>query len=162
MSPEIIWRIDDRLIHGQVIIGWCSQFPVKKLVVCDDEIPYTDWQKELLLMAAPAEIPALVLTPEEVAEHFSIWMDEGHTIMVLMKSPHIVQKLLKLGVPVRKVNVGGIHFKEGRKEYLSYLFLTDKEVEIFRLLIEKGVEFYCQDLPNSTPYDLGELLEKKK
>jgi len=162
VSSIIIWRIDDRLIHGQVIIGWCSQFPIKKLVVCDDEIPNSDWQKELLLMAVPPELHAFVLTSEELVEHLPKWEAEETTIMVLMKSPVIIRRLLDLGIQIQRVNVGGVHFKEGRKEYLPYLYLSDDEADLFRSLIQQGVEFFCQDLPNSTPHDLQRLLEKKK
>ncbi len=162
MSSKIIWRIDDRLIHGQVIIGWCSQFPIKKLVVCDDEIPNSKWQKELLLMAAPPELSTFVFTPAELAEHIPEWEKEDNTLMILMKSPEIIRKLVNLGVSIQRVNVGGIHFKEGRKEYLPYLYLSDEEAEAFRSLMWQGIEFYCQDLPNSTTYDLKKLLEKKK
>jgi mannose/fructose/N-acetylgalactosamine-specific phosphotransferase system component IIB len=57
--------------------------------------------------------------------------------------------------------VGGIHYREDRKEYLSYLFLSRKEIEIFRELIKSGIYFECQDLPTSSNYNLEKLIEKK-
>ncbi len=157
-DTPIIWRIDDRLIHGQVIVGWCGQLPIKRLVVCDDEIARNEWEKNLLQMAAPSDIPAEILTVQACAEKVPTWLQEKPITLILMKSPDVLEKLLDLNVVIDMVNVGGIHFKEDRKEYLPYLFLSDREVEQFRQLMKRGVHFVAQDLPNSTPHDLNKLL----
>jgi mannose/fructose/N-acetylgalactosamine-specific phosphotransferase system component IIB len=160
-NSGIIWRIDDRLIHGQVIIGWCGQLPVQRLIVCDNEIASTEWEKNLLLMAAPANLPAEVCSVEQTANSVQLWQSSKKITLILLKSPDILKDLLAKGVSIEKVNVGGIHYREDRKEYLSYLFLSRKEIEIFRELIKSGIYFECQDLPTSSNYNLEKLIEKK-
>ncbi len=160
--PNIIWRIDDRLIHGQVIVGWCGQLPIKLLIVCDDEISSKEWEKNLLMMAAPPELSTEVLSTAETAANLENWISQDLIVMVLIKSPEELLKLIDLGVEFQKVNIGGIHFQENRKEFLSYLYLSPKEVELFQQMIAKGIKFECQDLPNSPSHDLKKILEKKK
>lgn len=157
----IIWRIDDRLIHGQVIIGWCGQLPVQRLIVCDNEIASSEWERNLLLMAAPVNLPAEVCSVEQTANSVHLWQSSKKITLILLKSPDLVKALLARGVSFEKVNIGGIHYREDRQEYLSYLFLSSEEVEIFRELIKTGIYFECQDLPTSSSYNLEKLIEKK-
>jgi len=161
-ESNLIWRVDDRLIHGQVIIGWCEQLPIRLLVVCDDQIATTDWEKELLLMAAPAKLPTRILSTGETAEQIEDWIARDVIVMILIKSPAVLKKLVDLGCEIQTVNVGGIHFQENRKEFLPYLFLSNEDVEIFKQLMAKGIRFECQDLPNAPVYDLQKLIEKKQ
>ncbi len=161
-SKDIIWRIDDRLIHGQIIVGWCSQLPIKKLIVCDDEIATTDWEKELLLMAAPSDLETDCLTVAQMAQQLPHCVPSKGILMVLVKGPQEIQHLLDAGVKLEQVNVGGVHYKDGRKEYLPYLFLSDEEVALFEKLMAQGVKFECRDLPNSPSHDLAKVLRRKK
>lgn len=159
-NSKIIWRIDDRLIHGQIIIGWCGQLPIGSLTVCDDEIATMDWEKNLLLMAAPPELPSEVLTIQETIREIPAWESSPRNTMVLIKSPKTVDELVLAGATIRSVNVGGIHYLEGRKEYLPYVFLSDSEVELIQSLMNRDIQFICQDLPNSPAQDLKNLLRK--
>ncbi|MEJ2634946.1 MAG: PTS sugar transporter subunit IIB [Calditrichia bacterium] len=161
-ESNILWRIDDRLIHGQIIIGWCSQLPIAELIVCDDEIAETEWETNLLLMAAPPEIPSSVLSISDTISRVREIVIQEIMVLILMKSPFTLQKILKRGTKIEKVNIGGIHFREDRSEFLSYLYLSEKEIKIFEELMGEGIRFECQDLPNSPVYNLEKLLEKKK
>jgi mannose/fructose/N-acetylgalactosamine-specific phosphotransferase system component IIB len=161
-KSKIIWRIDDRLIHGQIIIGWCGQLPIENLVVCDDKISQTEWEKNLLLLAAPPNLQTGILSTIQTRDRYESWNTNKKMTLVLLKSPHVLKKLYKRGVKIEKVNVGGIHYQEGRREYLSYVYLSDAEITIFKELMNKGIQFECRDLPNSTTYNLKKIIEKKQ
>lgn len=160
-NSNIIWRIDDRLIHGQVIVGWCSALPINKLIVCDDEIAGKEWERSLLSMAAPPDLPTEILSIQETVEKVKAGIFSKNLSLILLKSPKVLQKLIDLGITIEKVIIGGIHFQQDRKEYLPYIYLSEGEVNIFKLLMKKGIKFECQDLPTSSRYDLKKLLEKK-
>ena len=159
-NSSVIWRIDDRLIHGQVIIGWCSQLPIKKLIVCDDDIANNEWEKNLLLMAAPPDIDSKIFTTSEISKLANEWINGKILVIVLLKSPFVLKKLIEMGVEIETVNVGGIHYRQDRKEYLSYLFLSEEEIDIFLGLIKQGIKFICQDLPTSSKINLEKLISK--
>ena len=159
---KLIWRIDDRLIHGQVIIGWCGQLPISRLAVVDKQIAKSSWEKELLLMASPPNLLTEILTVEEVEEKISFWTRNKDMILVLLKSPQLIKELRDVGVNIKKVNVGGMHFRDDRREFLSYLYLSSDEIKLFEELMEGGIYFECQDLPTSTAYDLKKIIQRKK
>jgi mannose/fructose/N-acetylgalactosamine-specific phosphotransferase system component IIB len=158
---NIIWRIDDRLIHGQVIIGWCDQLSLDILAVCDDEIATLEWEKNLLLMAAPPNLTTHILTTPETVEKAKIWKHDKNKVLVLLKSPAHLEKLISAGAEINKVNIGGIHYRPDRKEYLPYVFLSEEEIKTFSRLMENDIQFECRDLPNSAAHDLKKLLRKK-
>ena len=92
--------MDDRLIHGQVIIGWCGQLPVERLIVCDNEIASTEWERNLLLMAAPANLPAEVCSVEQTANSVHLWKSSKKITMILLRSPQILQALLEKDISI--------------------------------------------------------------
>jgi mannose/fructose/N-acetylgalactosamine-specific phosphotransferase system component IIB len=161
-KENIIWRIDDRLIHGQVIVGWCGQLPIKRIVVIDDFIAANDWEKELLLLAAPPHILTEILTTMEIPRKIDTWKTAKELTLVLFKSPVTVKILNQEGIHYDKVNIGGIHYREDRKEILSYVYLSDEEIILLGELMQKGITFECQDLPTSTAYDLQKLIKRLK
>ncbi len=161
MQP-IILRIDDRLIHGQVLVGWGAYYPIKHLVVGNDRIAQNEWERNLLLMAAPSEVDSRVLTLEETLAYIHERLNAPDVSMVLVESPADVQEMADKGLMLKQVNVGGIHFGENRSEYLNYLFLNPEEVELFERLIERGFTFECQDVPTGPRHDLKKILEKRK
>lgn len=161
-KTSIIWRIDDRLIHGQVIIGWCGQLPIDSLYVCDDDIAANDWEKNLLIMAAPSHIKADVFSVLEISKQYENWNSSKNLSMVLLKSPEILNNLIENHIKISKVNMGGMHFQKGRKEYLPYLFLSEREINILTMLMDYGIVFECQDLPTSPIYDLRKIIKRKE
>jgi mannose/fructose/N-acetylgalactosamine-specific phosphotransferase system component IIB len=157
-----IWRIDDRLIHGQIIIGWCGQLPIKKLIVLDDEIAAREWEKNLMLMAAPPGLPTQILSVPDILSSIENITGDKKLTLILMKSPEMIKTLREAGLSFNKVNIGGIHFREDRKEFLPYVYLSENEIALFRELMDQGINFQCQDLPSSPVYDLKKIIQKKK
>jgi mannose/fructose/N-acetylgalactosamine-specific phosphotransferase system component IIB len=161
-KTSIIWRIDDRLIHGQVIIGWCGQLPIDSLYVCDNEIAANDWEKKLLMTAAPSNIKVEVLSVFEIGKQYEDWISNKNLSMVLLKSPEILSNLIENNIKINRVNMGGMHFQKGRKEYLPYIFLSEIEIKILTRLMDTGIVFECQDLPTSPIHDLRKIIKSKE
>ncbi len=160
-TPSIIFRIDDRLIHGQVLVGWASYYPVKHIVVGNNEISQNEWEKDLLMMMGSPGIDIKVLSLEETTDYINTHFEDNEMSMVLISALEDVEKMTVHGLKLKEINVGGIHYSEGRKEYLPYLFLSDQEVVTIKSLLGKGFRFHCLDIPTSKRYDLAAILEKR-
>ena len=160
--PPVIIRIDDRLIHGQVLVGWCNHLNIRHIIVADDEIAREEWEKNLLLLAVTGQMTAEVLPVSEAVTAIHDRLEGKEKCMVLVASPFYIEQMDRHGLKVRTINVGGIHFKEGRREFLHYLFLSNEEMAVFQKLIQKGYHFVCQDVPDGPQYNLKRVLEKKR
>lgn len=154
-----LFRIDDRLIHGQVILGWAKYLNSSQIILCDDEVAGNDWEVELYLSCVPADLQAQILDVHTVSRLLSNGIKDADKTIVLIKSPDVLCQLIETGYVPPHVNLGGLHFGEDRKKYLSYVFLSEQEISRFRECIEQGIEIYCQDVPNAHKYSLSELLE---
>jgi len=158
MNIQLI-RIDDRLIHGQVVIGWAGHLKTRQIILCEDSIAQNEWEKELYLSIVPDNIKAKIMTTLELAEYLKDSHLDLEKTIILVNSPRVIEKLIKLGAPINKVNVGGIHFKDGRKKLLNYLYVDDDEIASFKRCIDKGVEFHCQDIPFCKQTPLRKLIQ---
>ena len=54
--PIALFRIDDRLIHGQVVVGWGQPLELRYIVLVDDEVADSEWEQELYRMGVPPEM----------------------------------------------------------------------------------------------------------
>ena len=160
MVSKVKIRLDDRLIHGQVVIGWGSVYPFNQIIVANDEIAANEWEKDLLLLAAPDGVRAEVLSVDETATLIPELFNGDDYAIVLLNSIEDIRTLCKAAPYIKRINVGGLHFAPDKNEILRYLFINNAEKEIFLELIHLGISFECQDVPNGKAQNLADLLEE--
>ncbi|OOF81319.1 PTS mannose/fructose/sorbose transporter subunit IIB [Rodentibacter ratti] len=151
-------RIDDRLIHGQVVTTWVNLFKVEQIVVLNDKLASDQTQKNILAMAAPQGIKVVVLTIEKFAE---IYRTKGlsRRTMLLFTNSIDVLSTVNAGVPINELNVGGMRFQEGRTQLTKALSVTNEERSAFQQLLDKGVTVTIQMVPNDEKVNLTEVIK---
>jgi len=154
-----LFRIDDRLIHGQVVLGWAKYLNSRHVILCDDDVANNDWEVELYLSCVPGDIDAKILSIKDTSAYLNNGNSEPEKTIVLIKSPGVLRKIIDMGFLPRDVNLGGMHYVENRKKYLSYIFLSDEDIIDLKVCKSKGSDIYCQDVPNARKYTLEELLK---
>jgi len=156
-----LYRIDDRLIHGQVVVGWGQPLNIGFIVLVDDNVACCDWEQDLYRMGVPPEMELVFAdVPTAVREHEAYVKDARRGIVV---TPDIatMQRLVQGTGSITDVNVGGIHHRAGRTPRLSYVFLADDEAQELAVLAEGGVKVTAQDVPNARQVGLAELLTSR-
>ncbi len=152
----VLARIDQRLIHGQVTVGWMSGLGYDRILVADPEAAADDWEREMLESAAPPGTEVEVLDPAGAAGRLREGVP-GRTVL-LVRSPAFMLTLVREGAPVPEVNVGGLHFREGARRFLDFLYLTREDVEALRGLAGLGIRLIARDLPGNPGTDLNAAL----
>jgi mannose/fructose/N-acetylgalactosamine-specific phosphotransferase system component IIB len=155
-----LFRIDDRLIHGQVILGWAKPLESERILLCDDEISQSEWEKELYLTCVPPNLQTLIFNTGETADFLINQIRENDKTIVLVKDLKSVIDIIGCGYQPAKINLGGIHYNDHRRKFLSYVYLNDEEVKQINWLLDKGIGIYCQDIPSGRKYDAREVLRK--
>jgi len=154
---SLLVRVDDRLVHGQVVIGWGRTLKLRRIVLVDDVVRANTWEQDLYRMGVPGSMEIEFVSVAEAGEAFPRWeKDAGHTLVLVGNIETLAQ--LAQVAPVARVNLGGIHQGPGRHECLRYLFLTEEEVAQLRGLAERGVAVTAQDVPTAAPVPLREVL----
>jgi PTS system mannose-specific IIB component/fructoselysine and glucoselysine-specific PTS system IIB component len=154
-----LFRVDERLIHGQVVVGWGSQLHPQLIVVVDDELAESDWEQELYCLGLPPEVATHFLTVEQARDAVPGWLKDATRMIVLTRDVSTMSRLARGGL-LRgvEVNIGGLHHAPGRREVLPYVFLSAAETESLRELASEGAQVSARDLPGSRRVDLGHLL----
>lgn len=155
--PIRLCRIDDRLIHGQVVLGWARALDIRDIVLVDDDVAASAWEQDLYRMAVPSELQVEFLSTEQARDRLADWQGGPLAVLLLTGSIETMTRLLT-GVPhPPAVNLGGIHHRDGRTERLPYLYLTDEELTALQRLRAAGVQVSAEDVPGAGAVPLESL-----
>ena len=155
--PIVLYRVDDRLVHGQVVIGWGRSNDVGFVALVDDAVAASDWERELYRMGVPPEVELFFASIADAARQMDAWRSDARNGMVLTADISTMVALAEAAPPVDRVNLGGIHHKPGRTQRLPYIYLTEEEYRILESLAARGTQVTAQDLPTSSPVPLEQL-----
>lgn len=159
MSVEL-FRIDDRLIHGQVVVGWGKPLGIRFIALVDDEVARSDWEQELYRMGVPSDMDLIFDSIDDAARRLPDYVADTRRGIVLTGDVDTMRALAEKATGVTSVNIGGLHHQPGRRERLRYVFLSDDEAQQLRALEASGVTVTAQDVPTTAPVPLDELLDK--
>lgn len=155
-----LYRIDERLIHGQVVIGWGTELRPARFIVVDDELAASEWEQELYALGLPAGTEAVFASVEGGIAGLSEWAGDDTPSILLTRD---IESMLALGreggLSEVSVNIGGIHHASGRSDVLSYVYLSDRDRDLLRGLREVAGDVSARDLPSSPRVPLDTLLE---
>ena len=148
MGPNILLtRIDNRLVHGQVGVTWTTSLGANLLIVADDSAAKDPIQQQLMSMTAESSGVGIRFFTIEHTIKIIHKASPNQKIFIVCKTPNDVRKLLEGGVPINEVNVGNMHFSEGKKSITKKVYVDDKDLEDLRYIKAKGVKVYAQDTP---------------
>jgi PTS system mannose-specific IIB component/fructoselysine and glucoselysine-specific PTS system IIB component len=156
--PISLIRVDERLIHGQVVVGWGGQIRPERYVVVDALVASSAWEQELYVLGVPEGVEVLFLGPEEAAHQLENWRTSQTKTVVLTRDIETMLEVAKHGgLEGEEVNLGGLHAKKGRTEVLAYLYLDDDDLDGLKALEAAGAIVSAQDLPGSPKVGLAAL-----
>ena len=152
-----LYRIDDRLIHGQVVVGWGQPLDLEFIVLVDDTVATSDWEKELYRMGVPPEMDVFFHTATDAIAEIPKYRADPRPGLLLTGDIATMRRLVD-DAGVKDVNVGGIHSGAGRTQRLRYVFLSPDEESQLRELAARGAEVTARDVPGARPVTLADLL----
>lgn len=156
---KLFTRIDDRLIHAQVVVGWVDFLRCQQLWVVDDHLAGDPEQQELMSLAVPEHIE---VTFTATAQFVELWRNgpapADARAMVLFQDPVALKQAVDGGFSPDMVNVGGIHQRAGREMVADGIYLSPDEEAALKDMMAGGVPFLYQPLPSNRAADLAEML----
>ena len=131
-------RIDDRLIHGQIVTKWIKYANASAILVIDDKTRNDPMLKMIISLAVPNGIELIVATKDE-AKQLLMEDDSTKNTLVIMRNPKEMLSLIEKGVDLKNydVIVGNMSFdntKENVKHVLDYIFVNDDDINDLRRL----------------------------
>jgi PTS system mannose-specific IIB component/fructoselysine and glucoselysine-specific PTS system IIB component len=156
--PVDLYRVDDRLVHGQVVVGWGQPLNIQLIILVDDDVAHSDWEQDLYRMGVPPEMEIRFAdVPTAIRDHATYASDPRHSI-ILTGNIATMHALLRGVETIRAINVGGLHHRPGRTQKMRYVFLTPEEERELREIIGSGVKVTAQDVPAARAVPMDEVL----
>lgn len=156
----VFTRIDDRLIHGQVVEGWIPFLDINEVVVISDESAKNDMTRTLMRMSLPDEVGLEIFGAEDGAQYLASAKDKngGSRTLVLAPGPAEVVALVNRGFQPVSVNVGGMHYSIGKTQIGRAIFLDGRDIESLKALAASGIKLEGRGVPTDEEADVLALL----
>lgn len=157
-TPNILLtRIDNRLVHGQVGMTWTNTLGANLVVVANDEVAEDKVQQNLMDMVLPETAESRFFTIEKTCRIIHKAAPR-QKILLVVRTPQDALRLVEGGVPIRKLNVGNMHYEEGKKQISATVSVDEADIKTFKRLHELGVELEVKGTPDERGIDLMKMI----
>lgn len=147
MRNIVLARVDDRLIHGEVVSVWTPSLQANTILIVDDDVAKDKFNLKVLKSLAPAGVKVFVITQEKAADRLMAEGKPGEKIIMLAKTPITYDYLVKAGVPLKEVNLGGMGIRGARRPFIKNVAASPEEVDAIEDMTNRGVHVYYQLVP---------------
>lgn len=154
----VLARIDDRLIHGQVVTTWAKETKCERMIVCNDEISQDPIRKTLLIQVAPPGITASVVDIDKMIRVYKNPKYAETRALLLLTNPTDVLRLVEGDVGIKSVNIGGMSFREGKRQITKAISVNEQDIQAFQVLHNRGVELEIRKVTSDSKEDLMSVL----
>lgn len=162
MRNVVLSRVDDRLIHGEVVTAWTPNSKANRIMIIDDEVAQDKFNIRVVKALAPVGTKVIVYDVDKAAEKLMVQGVEGERIMLLAKTPTTFARLIRAGVPLKEVNLGGAGIRGERQPFINNVALNPEEVLCCEEMKKAGVHVYYQLVPEQSVIEIDSAITKAK
>lgn len=141
-------RIDDRLIHGQIVAAWAKSLSIQRIWIIDDAVAKNQFLINVMKMVAPPDTELQITGTDKIPSLASEYDKTSMNTLVLVKTPEVAEKLFDSNISFRELNVGGMGASATRTKLFKNISASEEERKTLDRLQEKGVTVYFQVTPN--------------
>ena len=155
---HLLFHIDSRCIHGQIVAGWGVQRQVKRFLLANDQVVADEWERNQYLSTPGSEFETFVTGIEEAIRLLRTWQDKRQT-MLIVSSPHDALRIFDGGIVHELVTVGNLDPGPDKRSLSASVFVDEQEQRDLLELMRRGVQVLIQPLPRDKPVILAEVLK---
>jgi len=155
----VLARVDNRLVHGQVLEAWMPRFDITTVVVVDDGVAGDRLRQTIMEIAVPSQINCRFVRVDEVKETLEKLDGHDSRVMMLFSGIRDVRDALRMGSPLDKINIGNVHYRKGKRRITSCVSLGEDEIH-WLMEIGRRTQVEMQALPDDPTLRFPECMEK--
>ncbi len=153
--PIVFARVDDRLIHGQVVQAWLPELKVDEVLIPCAKHRAAVLNKALLRLSLPYEYALTVLDSHACMRYARA---SKKRIFLLMGTLQELADLIEDGLQLKSVNIGGLHFKENAQKLDDNVFLDSNDKHWLKIIDGLGIRIETRAVPNAKSVSIKEVL----
>lgn len=160
MGQIVLARVDDRLIHGQVMTKWSKGMNINALFVVDNDTAKDPFMKDIYMMSTSnTGMTIKVLSIDEVIDYWDKDNFEKYRVILLFKSIAAVREAIDKGLPVQRLNLGGIAKTKDSKFVIPNIAIKPKDIDVLKEIESKGIEVFFQVVPDTKSVSLKDAIK---
>lgn len=141
-------RIDDRLIHGQIVAAWGKSLSIRRIWIVDDGVAKDAFITNVMKMVAPPDAELVITGTDQIPTLLPEFNDSDKNTLILVKYPKVARLLFDAGVTLRELNVGGMGANADRKKLFKNISASEEELAELKAMKQAGIKVYFQVTPN--------------
>lgn len=157
MGTIVLARIDDRLIHGQVMTSWLNYTSANRIIIVDDQTANDTFMSMIVTSVAPANIKTEVFDVAGGVEAVK-QLSDNDKVIILVKTPAVYVEMMRQGIQLEKVNIGGMGAKAGRTKFYKNISASEEEKACLKELVNNGATVTIQIIAEDKAIDVAKLL----
>ena len=153
----VLSRIDDRLIHGQVVEGWVNFLKATCIFVADDQVASNAFQRSIMELSVPQGLRVAIGRVEDICGQLRTAALNADRVILLFSNPADVLRAIKSGLDCRVINIGGMHYVPGKRKLMDVLAVDDKDLAALKEIAANGIKVNVQTVPTQRPVALEKV-----
>lgn len=143
----VLTRVDNRLIHGQIVQGWLPSLDVSEVLIVSPGAQKREFTQKMFRLALPSGYKLTFLNAKEAAKYST---ESPEKLFIIIEDIANLFEMLSVGFCPNIIVLGNTQFEEGKKQFSQGVFLSDEEVkELKKLVTEKHISVEIRSLPSS-------------
>ena len=155
--PIIFARVDDRLIHGQIVQAWLPELNVDEVLIPYAKHRASSLNKTLLRLSLPYEYELTVLDSHACMKYAH---NSKNRIFVLVGTLQELADLIEDGLQIKSVNIGGMHFKDQSQKLAENVFIDENDKHWLKIINALGIRIETRAVPNAKSISVTEALKQ--
>ncbi|MHB8908283.1 MAG: PTS system mannose/fructose/N-acetylgalactosamine-transporter subunit IIB [Syntrophales bacterium] len=152
-------RVDNRLVHGQILEAWIPYLRASCIIVVDDHVASDYFCESVIRMAVPREVEVIICRLKEFAETYSFHQGSGQKTIVLFSKIADALTVYRLGFRFDRLNIGNVYNEECCLRCTASVLLSDGDVRDLATLRAEGVQIDLQPVPREKPVDYLDIVQ---
>jgi PTS system mannose-specific IIB component len=159
----VLIRVDNRLVHGQIIEAWVPFLKASRIIVVDDEVASDYFRETVIKMAVPSDVEVRIHSVEDFVKYNTLREDDINDrvrSIILFSNVWDALRAYNLGFTYNKLNIGNIYNDECRQKLSACVLLSDQDVASIQSLLQRGVRIEMRRIPRERPLNMAEALNQ--
>lgn len=161
MKNVVVARIDDRLIHGQVVTSWIRTYTINMILIVAEDLSKNLLMQRIYKSVAPEGVDVKIMDNQSALDFLREENRKDENLMILVKTPEVFEFLITNGIEIPKIVLGGMGAKPGRETLIRNVSANEAEKETLSRLIDEGIKIVYQMVPVDKEIDIEKLIQRK-
>lgn len=158
----VLTRIDNRLIHGQVLETWVPYVHADCIVVANDEIAGSPLKRMMMESSVPSRMRVEIGTVDEISVLVASGELDSCKILLLFGTTADALRAYRNGLVYSRLNLGNLHAGAGKTRLSCTIFLDSTDLDALQQLESAGVVISARCIPADSERAWRKMIPNRK